>query len=95
VDERRVKSSVGHVQLRPVIVTEIELLGVRWPIEVTLTSRDAMGFRMLLGREAVRRRFLVDPGRSYFDGRKKKAKRKCPRKSATTNQHKKAARRSD
>jgi hypothetical protein len=40
--------------MRPVILTEIELLGERWPIELTLANRDAMGFRMLLGREAVR-----------------------------------------
>jgi hypothetical protein len=65
---RRVKSSGGHVTLRPVILTVVELLGQRWPIELTLANRDAMGFRMLLGREAVRRRFLVDPGRSYLGG---------------------------
>ncbi|HUG91827.1 MAG TPA: RimK/LysX family protein, partial [Planctomycetaceae bacterium] len=65
---RRVKSSGGHVTLRPVIVTEVELLGRRWPIELTLANRDSMGFRMLLGREAVRRRFLIDPGRSYLGG---------------------------
>ena len=65
---RRVKSSGGHVTLRPVILTVAELHGQRWPIELTLANRDAMGFRMLLGREAVRRRFVVDPGRSYLGG---------------------------
>lgn len=67
-DERAVRSSNGGTEHRPVIVAVIELAGVRVPIELTLTNRDDMGFRMLLGREAVRRRFLVDPGRSYLAG---------------------------
>ncbi|NEO27438.1 MAG: hypothetical protein F6K03_11225, partial [Kamptonema sp. SIO4C4] len=66
LDKREVKNSGGHSQLRPVIQTIVELGGKQWPIELTLTSRDAMGFRMLLGREAVRRRFLVDAGNSYL-----------------------------
>lgn len=69
VDERRIRSSTGHVTVRPVIETEMEILGIRYPIELTLVGRDEMGFRMLLGREAMRRRFLVDPGRSYLGGR--------------------------
>jgi len=72
VDHRKVRSSVGHEQVRPVILTEIELLGERWPIELTLTRRDVMGFRMLLGRQAVRGRFLVHPGRSWYNGRPSK-----------------------
>ncbi len=67
---RRVKDSGGKAQLRPVVKTTVELLGRRWPIEITLTRRDAMGFRMLLGRQAIRRRFLVDPGQSFFGGRR-------------------------
>jgi hypothetical protein len=43
-----------------------ELGGERWPIDLTLTTRDSMGFRMLLGREAIRGRFLVEPARSYL-----------------------------
>ncbi len=66
---RHVTSSGGHRELRPVIVTTVELMAIEWPIELTLTRRDAMGFRMLLGRRAVRRRFLVDPGRSFLAGR--------------------------
>lgn len=62
---RHVTSSGGHRTRRPVILTQIELPGQIWEIELTLASRDAMGFRMLLGRQGVRRRFLVDPGRSY------------------------------
>ena len=68
--QRLVRNSGGIETLRPVITTDVELAGRRWPIELTLTSRDAMGFRMLLGREAVRRRFLVDPGRSYLAGKR-------------------------
>jgi hypothetical protein len=69
-EERLVRNSGGVETLRPVIVTHVELLGQQWPIELTLTPRDYMGFRMLLGREAVRRRFLVDPGRSYLSGKR-------------------------
>lgn len=66
VDERWVRSSHGDQQLRPVIRTAIEIAGVQWEIEATLTRRDVMGFRMLLGREAMRGHLLVDPGRSYL-----------------------------
>ncbi len=69
VDLRRVRSSSGAVSLRPVIATDLELLGQRWEIEISLTRRDAMGFRMLLGRQAVRGHFVVDPGRSFIAGR--------------------------
>lgn len=83
IGERLVRSSAGHEQHRLVIEAEIEFQGRKWPIEVTLTSRDAMGFRMLLGRQAIRGLFTVDPGRSYLGGRpawvvrrKKKASKK-------------------
>jgi hypothetical protein len=67
-DERRVRNPGGARELRPVIVTDVSIGALRWPIELTLTSRDEMGFRMLLGRAAVRRRFLVHPDRSYLIG---------------------------
>jgi hypothetical protein len=54
-----------------VVKTVVELMGRRWPIELTLTRRDAMGFRMLLGRQATRRRFVVDPGGSFHAGRRR------------------------
>ncbi len=76
VDERLVRSSSGKQSLRPVIVTEVALSGELWPIELTLVGRDEMGFRMLLGRQAVRRRFLINPAVSFLAGRdptKKKA----------------------
>lgn len=80
IDERLVRSSHGDTQLRPVIRTAIEIRGVRWEVEVTLTRRDVMGFRMLLGREAMRAHLLVDPGRSYLGNpspwRKKRKKRR-------------------
>lgn len=76
VDRRPVRSSHGDETVRPVIVTAVALGGQVCDIEITLVRRDAMGFRMLLGREAVRRRFVVDPGRSYVTGRRKHRRRK-------------------
>ncbi len=73
---RSVKSSSGVAKMRPVIITDVELLGTVWPVELTLASRDNMGFRMLLGREAFRRRFLVDGGTSYYGGRPKRQRKK-------------------
>ena len=70
VEYRSVRSSSGHLTQRPVIMTRVELLGQCWPIELTLANRDEMGFRMLLGREALRRRLIVDPARSYLAGKR-------------------------
>jgi hypothetical protein len=67
---RIVRSSNGVESRRPVIVTDICLGRFRWTTELTLADRDAMGFRMLLGRSAVRGLFLVDPGRSFLKARK-------------------------
>jgi hypothetical protein len=63
---KQVRSSNGKVETRPVVRTPVTLGARTWAIDVTLTSRDAMGFRMLLGRSALRRRFVVDPGRSFL-----------------------------
>ncbi len=63
---RHIRSSSGHQSLRPVIRTAMALGGRQWLVELTLAARDEMGFRMLLGREALRRRFVVDPGQSYL-----------------------------
>jgi hypothetical protein len=76
VEHRSVRCSDGTVSMRPVILASVELLGQQWEIELTLTRRDAMGFRMLLGRQAIRGRFCVDPGRSYLAGRLKRKKKK-------------------
>ncbi|WP_028579735.1 ATP-dependent zinc protease family protein [Desulfogranum japonicum] len=75
---RSIRSSSGQAEIRPVIVTEITLLGKTWSVELTLAKRNNMGFRMLLGREAFRERFLVDAGKSYYGGRPKRNK---PRQS--------------
>jgi hypothetical protein len=69
LEERKVRDSGGRVHRRFVVVTTARLGEQSWPIEITLASRDAMGFRMLLGREAVRGRFLVHPGQSFLCGR--------------------------
>ncbi|HSM82792.1 MAG TPA: ATP-dependent zinc protease [Nodosilinea sp.] len=66
LEERVVRNSGGQAELRPVIETLVQVGSAQWVIELTLTNRDEMGFRMLLGRQAVRRRYLVDPGRSYL-----------------------------
>ncbi len=67
IEYRSVRSSSGHESSRPVILTQIALFDQIWPIELTLANRDEMGFRMLIGRRAMRKRFLVDPGASYRD----------------------------
>lgn len=82
LDERRIRSSSGHASMRYVIETDVEIGGERWPIELTLTNRDEMGFRMLLGRQAIRRRYVVDPGLSYLAG---EAPAKFKRKSQRTD----------
>lgn len=66
VDRRAVTDSGGKTTERFVIRTTLDVGVHSWPIELTLTNRDEMGFRMLLGRQAVRRRFVVDPGSSYL-----------------------------
>jgi hypothetical protein len=68
VDERWVRSSSGRRTFRPVIETVLVLGERRWPIQLTLVRRDLMGFRLLVGREALRRRLVVDPGRSFLAG---------------------------
>jgi len=68
VEHREVRSSNGEVDVRPVIRTPAVVRGQRFDIELSLTSRDEMGFRMLLGRSAMRRRFIVDPGKSFVGG---------------------------
>ena len=79
LEYRSVKNSSGRASLRPVIVTSVKFLDQTWQIELTLTNRDQMGFRMLLGREAIRNRFLVDSGKSYFGGKPKKKKTQTSR----------------
>ena len=68
VDERHVRSSSGATELRMVVRTPLVLGAHRFDAEFTLTDRALLGFRVLLGREALRRRFIVDPGSSYRCG---------------------------
>lgn len=71
-DQRVIRDSGGHEELRYVIETTISIGETCLSIEVTLTDRDSMRFRALLGRTAIRGNFLVDPRRSYISGKKKR-----------------------
>lgn len=66
IDKRIVKSSSGYREQRYVIQTILKLGNQTWEIEMTLTNRDSMGFRMLLGREAMIGRVIVDPEKQYL-----------------------------
>ena len=79
VDERVVVSSSGQQEHRYVIETRLRIGEWEWPIEITLTNRDEMGFRMLLGRQALRPRLIVDPGSSYKLSGAKRRLRKNPK----------------
>lgn len=65
IDERAIRNSGGLTEYRPVILARVDVGDVVLRIELTLTNRALMGFRMLLGREALRNRFCVDPGASF------------------------------
>ena len=66
IDFRTVRSSNGLAETRPVICTEVEIGDARFEIELTLTCRRHMGFRMLLGRRVLEDRYWVDPGRAFL-----------------------------
>jgi hypothetical protein len=67
-DQREVTDSGGHTELRYVIKSRLQLGNFDRAIELTLTNRDTMKFRMLLGRQAMRGRFIVNPNASYLLG---------------------------
>ncbi len=77
VGRRLVTASNGRSELRHVIETEAIIDGERFPIELTLSRRDAMGFRMLLGRRALQGRFIVDPRRSYRTAESREVRRRA------------------
>jgi len=68
-DRRTVTDSGGHKQRRYVIETQMVIGKTAFLAEMTLTNRDTMKFRMLLGRTAMDGRFLVDPAVSYLQGK--------------------------
>lgn len=83
IDRRKITASSGHSELRYVVETHLELNDESFPIELSLTDRDALGFRMLLGRRAIRERCVVDAGRSYL-GTESKRQRKIARRLRRT-----------
>lgn len=68
-DRRTVRSSSGHSEERIVVLMDVTLHGRTQTVEMTLSNRDEMGFRMLIGREALRDGFLVAAGESFLGGR--------------------------
>lgn len=66
LDKRNVRNSGGDVEHRYIIKTILYMGMNAWPIELTLTNRDAMGFRLLLGRTALNNRFLINPNKSFL-----------------------------
>lgn len=75
-DRREVRSSSGHRETRYVVLLPLVLAGREVTAEVTLTDRDEMGFRMLVGREALVQGFVVDPAVSYAGGRPERSVRR-------------------
>lgn len=72
IEDRWITDSGGHREFRPVIRTDVTLAGHTWAIEVSLTARDSMMFRMLLGRTALAGHGIVDPAGSYLMGRRRR-----------------------
>jgi len=72
VDERWVTDSGGHREQRLVIATRVHIGAMIWPIELTLTDRDSMRFRLLIGRSAMQDRLLINPDGSYATGRRRR-----------------------
>ena len=75
VDQRIVTNSGGHSEERWVIASLMTIGAHSWPIEMTLTARTDMRFRMLLGRNALESRVLVDASASYLVGKKRQKKK--------------------
>jgi hypothetical protein len=69
VDQRWIMSSNGHKEHRYVIQTLIIMAGETWEIELTLSDRDPLKFRLLLGRTALKGRVIIDPSKKFCLGR--------------------------
>lgn len=67
-DKRKVKSSSGQSEMRYVVKSLLSITEDTWEIEITLANRDSMGYRMLLGRQAMSGKMLVDPESSVLLG---------------------------
>lgn len=70
IDQRSITNSGGHSELRHIIKTPITLGDHTWDIKISLTNRETMKFRMLLGRTAMKNKIIVDPSKSYCFGKK-------------------------
>jgi hypothetical protein len=81
IGRRRVKSSTGHVEDRHVIETLLRIGDTEYPIDITLSDRSDMSFPMLLGRAALRKRFLVDCGRSFQQSKSRRVPSATRKKS--------------
>ncbi len=68
IDERTVKNSGGQEEERYVIMTQILIADSQWDIEITLTNRDNMRYRMLLGRTSLRGKVIIDPNEAFLTG---------------------------
>ncbi len=79
---KRVKNSSGATEERCVVETEIEIGASRWNVLVTLTDRGDMGVPMLVGRSAIKGRYIVDPGQSFLQSPPPQVPRKADRRSA-------------
>ena len=82
-DRRRVTNSGGRSEMRYIIETSLRVDDEIWNIELGLTNRDDMGFRLLIGREAMRGRLLIDPNSAFRLGRQTVAKKTTKKKTST------------
>jgi hypothetical protein len=78
-DRRTVRSSSGHEEDRIVVLMDVAIMGRTVTAEMTLSNRDSMGFRLLIGREALRQGFIVDPAQSFLGGRAPRLVRRANR----------------